>query len=154
MEEANTPDQRAAYLGQLRCTNRLVLDMVTTVLRRSRTPPIILIVGDHGTRFSNAGYWRRPAEISPAFARERFGAFGAFYAPAGGDSAFVEPVTLVNVLRSVFRYYFGAELPPLPNDAYMTGNMPYAFHRVDTRNFARGRSAAAPRQARARPETP
>ena len=133
--ERDTPKHRAGYASQLQCANRLVLDLVTSVLRRSQTPPIVLIVGDHGTQFTNApnlGYWERPERASATFVRERFGAFGAFYAPAGGDSLFAGQVTLVNVMRHVLRYYFGAELPLAPDDQYMSGARAtlYRFVRV------------------------
>lgn len=131
--EADTPEQRADYIGQVRCVDRLILDLVTTLLRRSSTPPVILVVGDHGPRFADVGFYGHPESVSTAFIRERFGAFGAFYLPAGGGSAFREPVTLVNVLRNVLGYYFNAELPPSLNDMYVSGEQPYRFYRVDPR---------------------
>ena len=142
--ENNSPRTRAAYLQQLRCADRLVLDLVTTVLRRSPTPPIIIVVGDHGSRFSDPHFFARPQRASVALTRERFGAFGAFYLPAGGDSLFKERVTLVNVLRNVFRYYFGAELPPVPNQQFVTGWKSYKFYPRDTL----GSATAAVRVAR------
>ena len=41
-------------------------------------------------------------------------------------------MTLVNVLRIVLRYYFGAELPPVPDEQSLSGVQPYKFYRVDT----------------------
>ena len=129
--EADTPEQRADYIGQVRCVDRLVLDLVTALLRESSTPPVILVVGDHGSRFADIGFYGHPERASTAFIRERFGAFGAFYVPAGGDSVFHEPVTLVNVLGNVLRYYFNADLPPSSNDMYVSGQQLYRFFRVD-----------------------
>jgi len=134
--EADTPEQRAAYVRQARCVDGLVLELVTTLLRQSPTPPVIIIVGDHGSRFTGVRYYERPDSVSAAFVRERFGAFGAFYLPAGGESAFREPVTLVNVLGNVLRYYFDVDLPPSPNDMYVSGERPYRFYRVDPRQFS------------------
>jgi hypothetical protein len=131
--EADTPEQRADYVGQVRCVDRLVLDLVTTLLRRSSTPPVILLVGDHGSRFADVGFYGHPESVSTAFVRERFGAFGAFFLPAGGTSAFHEPVTLVNVLGNVLRYYFNADLPPSSDEMYVSGQEPYRFYRVDPR---------------------
>jgi hypothetical protein len=132
-EEADTPAQRADYIGQVQCADRLVLELVTTLLRQSPIAPVILIVGDHGSRFADVGFYGHPERVSTAFIRERFGAFGAFYLPAGGDSTFREPVTLVNVLRNVFRYYFGADLPRAPDEMYVSGQLPYRFYPVDPR---------------------
>ena len=70
-------------------------------------------------------------EEEEALFRERFGAFGAFYLPAGGDSVFREPVSLVNVLGNVLRYYFNADVRPTTNDMYVSGEQPYRFYPVD-----------------------
>jgi hypothetical protein len=131
MGEVDTPRGRAAYLAQVRCANRMVLDFATTVLRESPTPPIILVVSDHGTKLTGAGFLAHPERASATYLRERFGAFGAFYAPAGGDSLFAGRVTLVNVLRQVLRYYFGAELSLAPDHQFVSGDLPYKFYRRD-----------------------
>lgn len=129
--EADTPEQRTDYIGQVRCVDRLVLELVTGLLRRSSPEPIILVVGDHGSRFADVGFYAHPGRVSPAFIRERFGAFGAFYLPAGGDRLFREPVTLVNVMGNVLRYYFAAELPASPDEMYVSGEDLYHFYRVE-----------------------
>ena len=123
---------RAARAAQLRCVDSLVVDVVTTLLRESRPAPVILVVGDHGTQLSDPLHLQRPARVSPAFVRERFGAFGAFHLPAGGDSALAGSVTLVNVMGHVLRYYFGADVPASPDDRYVSGIEPYRFFRVDS----------------------
>jgi Sulfatase len=135
MQEDN-PEQRADYIGQVRCVDGLLLDAVTAILRRSSTPPVILVVGDHGSGFSDLGFYAHPESVPPAFIRERFGAFGAFHLPAGGDSLFREPVTLVNVLGNVLRYYFGADLPESANDMYVSGQELFRFYRVDPEQHA------------------
>jgi hypothetical protein len=130
-EEANTPAQRAAYLAQMACVDRITLGTVREILRRSATPPIILILGDHGSRFSDVRYYEHPESASPQFLDERFGAFAAAYLPAGGDSILAHPITLVNVFRGVLSYYFGAQLPPLPDAHYVSGDRPYRFRQVE-----------------------
>jgi len=129
--EADTPEQRADYIGQVRCVDRLVLELVTSLLRRSSPAPIILVVGDHGSRFADVGFYAHPERVSTAFLRERFGAFGAFYLPAGGGRDFREPVTLVNVMGNVLRHYFAADVPPSPDEMYVSGDDLYHFYRVD-----------------------
>jgi hypothetical protein len=131
--EADTPEQRADYIGQVRCADRLVLRLVTELLRHSSPAPVIILVGDHGSRFADVGFYDHPERVSPAFVRERFGAFGAFYLPAGGAREFHEPVTLVNVLGNVLRYYFGADLRRSPDSMYVSGLDLYRFYPVDPR---------------------
>ncbi|MBA3346660.1 MAG: hypothetical protein H0T44_15395 [Gemmatimonadales bacterium] len=122
--------QAGAYLDQLRCVNRLVLNLVTTLLTRSKEPPVILLQGDHGT--STLRYFSAPSAelIPPDAARERLGAFGAYYLPGAG-ATLPDTVTVVNVMGHVLRGYFGAELPSEPNDSYLSlEQSPYDLHRV------------------------
>jgi len=140
--EADTPEQRADYVGQVRCIDRLVLDLVTALLRNSETAPVILLVGDHGPRFADVDFYGHPEKVSASFIRERFGAFGAFYLPAGGRREFSDSVSLVNVLGHVLRFYFGAELPISQDEMYVSGQQPYRFYRVDPGLL---RDTAAPR---------
>jgi hypothetical protein len=107
---------------------------------------VIILVGDHGSRFADVDFYAHPERVSRAFIRERFGAFGAFYLPDGGGSAFREPVTLVNVLGNVLRYYFGADLPPSSDSMFVSGLELYRFFPVDPRILetpARGPDSAA-----------
>jgi hypothetical protein len=134
MEDAS-PKQRAAYLGQMRCVDRLVLGVVTSILRESRQQPVILVVGDHGSRFTDPKFSEHPDRITPAFIRERFGAFGAFYLPAGGDSLFTDSPTLVNVIGRVLGYYFNAEFPVRPDSFYVSGALPYHYYQVDSTGY-------------------
>jgi hypothetical protein len=126
------PPRGQGYIRQLNCINRMALDLVDTLLRTSKIPPIILLQGDHGTKTLGAPNMRSVNAISPAAARERFGAFGAYYLPAGGASVFGDTVTVVNVLGNVLRYYLGADLRREPNDLYMSvGRALYALRRID-----------------------
>lgn len=125
-------EERAPYVAQLECLDRQLLQLVSALRAKSHPQPIIIIVGDHGSRFTDPYYYSHANRVSPEFVRERFGAFGAFYLPAGGDSVFARRTTLVNVLRNVLRYYFGADLPPVPNAQYVSGEHPYSFVPVDT----------------------
>jgi hypothetical protein len=142
-------DDVAPYLEQVECVNRLVLDTVREILRASEVPPIILLQGDHGTRLLDAtkGY-PSSEQVPPAAARERFGAFGAYYLPDGGAAAFGDTVTVVNVLGNVLRYYFGARLPRAGDEQYISpADFPYAFRRVGARWLAGDDSAGAVHRA-------
>ena len=130
------PDEpnRQLYLNQLRCTNRLVLNLVTTLLQRPGQPPVILLQGDHGTAMLDFGSAPSPGRVTPAQARERFGAFGAYFLPGGGGQLFADSLTLVNVFPKVLNFYLGADLPLGPDDLYMSlYRAPFDFARVDPR---------------------
>jgi hypothetical protein len=137
MVGARSPGWQDAYVDQVQCLNRLLLRVVTTLLQRSSTPPVILLVGDHGTnslRYSSA---TSAEAVSPAQARERFGAFGAFHLPGDGDRLFADSVTLVNVIPKVLNHYFGAGIPLAPDSLYMSlERTPYLLVPVDAASLA------------------
>jgi hypothetical protein len=131
--------RREAYLNQVRCLNTLLLRTVTTLIQRSAPAPIILLVGDHGT--NSLGYSSAPSAeaVSPVQARERFGAFGAFFLPGGGGRHLAGSVTLVNVVPKVLNYYFGAGIPLAPDSLHMSlERTPYLFAPVDPASLGGG----------------
>jgi hypothetical protein len=126
------------YVEQVECLNRMVLGLVATLLRESEVPPVILLQGDHGTKTLHFEKAATIEAIPVPAARERLGAFGAYYLPGHGTEALGDSVTLVNVLGDVLRYYLGAELPREPDDMYLSlGRAPFAFKRVDPAWLAR-----------------
>jgi hypothetical protein len=131
-----TPARRAIYVDQVQCINRQVLAVVTQLIRRSSVPPIIVIQGDHGTPTLGYDKARTAREVSPAQARERFGAFGAYYVPSGGAAAFADSVTLVNVFQKILNFYFGANIPPAPDRLYFSmDETPFSFVEFDRRTY-------------------
>jgi Sulfatase len=124
--------EAAPYVEQIQCVNHMLLDLVTTLLRTSEVPPVILLQGDHGSKmllFDRAG---TAEKITLAAAKERLGAFGAYYLPDHGSEVFGDSVTIVNVMGNVLRFYLGAALLREPDDMYLSVDpAPYAFKRVD-----------------------
>jgi hypothetical protein len=130
--QAPTPGHQDGYVRQINCLNQLLLGLVHDLLKRSTPAPIILLVGDHGSnslRYSSA---KTAETVTSAQARERFGAFGAFYLPDGGGRLFADSVTLVNVIPKVLNYYFDARIPLAPDSLYMSlEQTPYLFAPID-----------------------
>jgi hypothetical protein len=115
---------------QVNCINRWTLAMVRSILARSDPKPIIVLQGDHGTKrlglFASQTTLPGPDQIA-----ERYRTFGAYYLPDGGAAVMPYSVTVANVLRYVFGYYFNADLPPLPNKLYYSHWMlPYKMHEI------------------------
>jgi hypothetical protein len=138
-------DEVGPYIEQVECLNRLLLETVRGILAASKVPPVIILQGDHGTKLLHATGYASAAEVPPDAARERFGAFGAYYLPDGGAEAFGDTVTVVNVMGNVLRHYFGADLPRAGDEQYISpADFPYAFRRVDARWLA-GDAPAGPR---------
>lgn len=104
-----------AYIDQIQCANRLLLDALTRMTER--TPkPVILLQADHGSAAlrGSAGDGTTPEQLE-----EQFGAFGAYFLPGTPAAAIGDTVTPVNVLRIVFKNYFDMDLPLLPNDSFV-----------------------------------
>jgi hypothetical protein len=131
----------ASYLADLECLNGLLLATVSRLIESSDVPPVIVLQGDHGTTFRRFSDAPNLSQVAPAAARERFGAFGAYFLPEGGSAAFGDTVTVVNVLGHVLRRYFGADLPLESDDLFLSLNgAPFEFRRIDAGWLARGDS--------------
>jgi hypothetical protein len=124
--------RRLAYTGQLQCLNQMVLQTVTEILHRSAVPPIIVLQGDHGTNLLRYSEAESASLVTPAQARERFGAFGAYYLPDDGGRLFADSVSVVNVLQRILSHYYGASVPPSADDFYLSlERTPYDFVKLD-----------------------
>ncbi|HEX7980252.1 MAG TPA: hypothetical protein VF461_16700 [Gemmatimonadaceae bacterium] len=121
----------AMLRDQVQCVNEQTLKTVRALIARSQPSPIIIIQGDHGTEESLNPPLSDTAVPDVEQARERFRAFGAYFLPGGGAAAIPESTSVVNVLRYVFSYYFGADLPPLPNTMFYSYQLPYAMTELD-----------------------
>jgi hypothetical protein len=91
-----------------------------------------VIQGDHGTNLLRYSSAPSAQAVTAAQARERFGAFGAYYMPAGGAGLFRDTVTIVNVFQKVLSHYFAAQLQPAADELYVSlERTPYLFRSVD-----------------------
>jgi sulfatase-like protein len=130
--------REGAYLNQVRCLDALLLGTVTKLLQRTEPAPIILLVGDHGTNSLKYSEAKSAETVSPAQARERFGAFGAFYLPGAGARHLADTLTLVNLVPRVLNHYLGAGIQLAPDKLYMSlERTPYLFAEVDQTSLSR-----------------
>ena len=91
------------YQNQLTFLNQKVLDAVDTLIAESKTPPIIILQGDHGP-------WHQPRD-------RRFWILNAYYLPGHQDKLFSK-ISPVNTFRYIFNAYFGGNYDMLPNVSY------------------------------------
>jgi hypothetical protein len=130
-------DRKHAYVEQVQCIDSLVLDVVHHLLTHSTEPPVILLQSDHGSNLLEYEKAPRAELVSPAQARERFGAFGAYHLPGGGARLFGDTTTVVNVLRHVLVHYADADLAVEPDELYMSlEQRPFDLFRFDPRLLA------------------
>jgi hypothetical protein len=105
---------------------------VTEILQHSAVPPIIVLQGDHGTNLLRYSDAESASLVSPDQARERFGAFGAYYLPGDAGRLFADSVSVVNVLQRILSHYYGASVPASADDFYMSlEQTPYDFVKLD-----------------------
>ena len=101
--------------GQLEYTNRRIRSLVTQLLDGPPSShPIIVIQADEGPHVCELPGC--PTERPDALG-VRFGILGAYYLP-GLDVELSASHSSVNTFRLLFREYFGADLPPLPDRSY------------------------------------
>jgi hypothetical protein len=119
------PEYARRYRAQTSHIDRLVLQAVEGILRRSPEPPIIIILGDHG-----------PYGFSPNTRDPSFPILSAFHLPNGGEKWLYPSITPVNSLRVVLNHYFHRRLPMLPDKSYRTDwSKPDVYTPVVTRSF-------------------
>jgi hypothetical protein len=102
----------SGYTEQVAFLNRRILHMIDRLLARPGPAPIIIIQGDHGSRFITED----PG--SPRFLAEKLAILNAYYLPGGGNELLYPSITPVNSFRIVLSHYFGMNLPLLPDRVF------------------------------------
>ena len=97
-----TDAQRAiGYRDSVQFLNGQIVNIVEKILKDSPTPPVILLMGDHGligdTRLEN---------------------FSAIYLPGGSQNGLYAGISEINYFRAVFNTVFGTNYPLLPDNSY------------------------------------
>lgn len=126
---------KRAYVEQIECLDRMLLETVDSILARSESPPIILLQSDHGHGRIVIDPMRnltvRLSELTDAQVEERISIFAAYHLPEGGDALVYDSITPVNVFPIVLRHYFGEAAPQLEDATYwLEPNRPFEFTRV------------------------
>lgn len=102
----------AKYAAQVSHIDDLALPLVDEILDAASTPPVVLVVSDHG---SGAGLaWK---DLAGSDLDERTAILFAAYTP-GRSGVFPSDISLVNVFGLLFQAYFGRDYEPQPDTAY------------------------------------
>jgi hypothetical protein len=94
---------KAGYINQINILNQKMLETVDTILSGSKTPPIIILQGDHGP-------WAQP---NP----QHFFILNAYYLPGHNDELY-PTISPVNTFRLVFNDYFSGSYDMLNDETY------------------------------------
>lgn len=92
------------YRDSIPFTDSQMEKVVDAILSKSKTPPIIIIQGDHGLQMAEGG--------------RRLDILNAYYLPAGGEKQLYPDISPVNSFRIVFNQYFGGTYPLLKDESY------------------------------------
>jgi hypothetical protein len=96
----NDEYRKEGYLGAVQFINNRIVPILQKIIHDSKTPPIIILQGDHGFRGSN-----------------RQTILNAYYFPKGYDKLYPS-ISPVNSFRIVLDQYFGANYPLLVDQSF------------------------------------
>jgi hypothetical protein len=99
-----------AYTRQIDYLNKEMVEVLGYVLQHSDTPPVIVVMGDHG--------WAYVSEEA------RLSILNVYYLPEGTEGLY-PTMTPVNTFRFVMDRYFGGDFGLLPDKSY------YSTHEDD-----------------------
>jgi hypothetical protein len=117
------------YPNQLVYLNRLLENMIDTIMKNSAFAPIIIIQADHG---SNVYF--DLSSIERTCIRERAAILNAYFFPDQDYSSMYPTITPVNSFRLIFNKYFGAQFDILDDQVfYSSGSHPFLFLNVTDR---------------------
>ncbi|GAB4545971.1 MAG: hypothetical protein Fur002_20620 [Anaerolineales bacterium] len=105
------PLYQQGYLNQLQYLNQNVLNAVDEILAKSKTPPVIVIQGDHGA-------WMQSKD-------RHLWILNAYYLPDHQDALY-KTISPVNTFRLIFDLYFGGRYGLLDDVSYYSP-VPYLY---------------------------
>ena len=142
-EQARARSRRDNYIDQVRYTNDQLRRLVRRIKDSSDGEAIIILQADEGPwpkRFAGdehtLGLDTNPINwlgLSTAELREKMAILNAIYLPGGTAAARLpRTMTPVNTFRLIFRQWFGADLPALPDEnfIYLDDRRVFGFRRV------------------------
>jgi len=106
-------DPAAGYVSNVQFIDSQIVPVVAEMIEKSKVPPIIIIMGDHGA----TGV---PQRETPEM---RMSILNAYYVNERAKQDLSETITPVNSFRVVFNNYFGTSYPLLEDLSYYTGDM-------------------------------
>jgi hypothetical protein len=116
------------YGQQVEYINSRILQAIDSILKNSKSPPIIILQGDHGP-----GSLLRRDSIEVSCLWERSSILNAYYFPDGNFDQLYPSITPVNTFRVIFNSYFDTNYPILPDRVYFSPQAyPYNFTDIST----------------------
>jgi hypothetical protein len=101
------------YLSNTQFIDAQMPGIVSEIIANSKTPPVIIIMGDHGP----SGV---PSKDQPKL---RMSILNAYYVNDAAKADLYPTITPVNSFRVIFNNYFGTDYPILEDTAYHAGRV-------------------------------
>ena len=121
-DDSHDPSVPNAYIGQLIYINKLVLNMIDSILQPDAEPPIIVIAADHGySDDRHHEYWLR--------AKHAHSILNAVYLPYGGSTGLYPSISIVNTFRYILDYYFDLQLGLIDDRSFELESDHYDFRK-------------------------
>lgn len=98
--------ETAGYKSNVQFIDKQISEVARKIIENSKTPPIIIIQGDHGP------------SVSTATPEMRMSILNAYYVNDKTKSELYETITPVNSFRIIFNNYFGTTYPLLDDKSY------------------------------------
>ena len=122
-EYPDKEEYKIKYKNQIIFINEKVKEMINGILKKSDSPPIIILQSDHGP--GSMTDWEHPEKTNM---KERMSILNAYYLPSEGKKLLYESITPVNTFRVIFNYFFNANFKLLEDKSYFsTWSRPYEF---------------------------
>jgi hypothetical protein len=115
------------YTDQLTYLNQRLMQTIDAILAKQETPPIIILLSDHGPDGGAIG--EGPSEVPPS--KERFSILFAILSTGCGENALYDSMSSVNTFRALLNMCYGADLDLLEDRSYLSSyRHPYNLHDV------------------------
>jgi len=128
-------DDKKAYVNEVIFISKKIKELTDKLLSESKTPPVIILQGDHGPCSSCPVGREQPEKawdnISNDTLKERTGILNAYHLKKKCREMLYDTITPVNTFRSVFNCYFGTDYKMLKDNVYWsTLFKPYKFREI------------------------
>lgn len=120
---ATKRDYIDGFRGQVQYINQRLIETIDRIQARSKQPPVIVVMSDHGPA---SGEWK--SDLARPEIIERFGILSALSLPRVDPDAVPANLSAVNTFRLILNQYFDANLDFLESKNYYTiESRPYQY---------------------------
>ncbi len=103
------------YREQVQFISMEITRVIDTILEKSATPPIIILMGDHGP----AALFKWDADAPGCVWERTSNLYAVFLPDHQNTSDLYSSITPVNTFRIIFNTYFGTKFPLLEDNTYL-----------------------------------